>query len=67
MWFAALGSYQGAPWLVNLADKLLEGSPAVMRLLDTKRYPFVRETADGSELVPPAMVKARLFHYDFTR
>ena len=28
MWFAALGSYQGAPWLVHFVDKLLEGSPA---------------------------------------
>ncbi|RYE99298.1 MAG: lipase maturation factor family protein, partial [Methanobacteriota archaeon] len=43
MWFAALGSYQSSPWIVSLADKLLEGEPAAYALLATDRFP-VRHT-----------------------
>ena len=59
MWFAALGSYQHAPWIVHLVDKILEGSPAVIALLDHGSYPF--------KASPPKLVRARLFSYDFTR
>ena len=34
MWFAALQpTYQGAPWIIQLVDKLLEGSPDVRALM----------------------------------
>ncbi|KAF4319681.1 hypothetical protein BBO99_00006317 [Phytophthora kernoviae] len=59
MWFAALGDYQGAPWLVHLVAKLLEGSHDVKELLDTTQDPFV----DG----PPDAIRAQLYYYDFTR
>lgn len=61
-WFAALGSYQREPWLVNLVDKLLVGGDSaadVIRLLDTDQYPF--------KLHPPRLIRATLYHYDFTR
>lgn len=59
MWFAALGDYNGAPWLVHLVNKLLEGSGDVKALLDTNRDPFPDE--------PPQAIRARLYYYDFTR
>jgi hypothetical protein len=50
MWFAALGSYQTNPWFVNLAVRLLEGSPEVAALLESNPFPnqaprFIRATA----------------------
>ena len=33
MWFAALGNYQGAPWLIHLCDKIMEGSDSAWSLL----------------------------------
>ncbi|DBA01864.1 TPA: hypothetical protein N0F65_006012, partial [Lagenidium giganteum] len=59
MWFAALGDYQGAPWIVHLVDKLLEGSPDVKALLDPARDPFPS--------APPDAVRVHLHYYDFTR
>lgn len=59
MWFAALGDYNSAPWLVHLVQKLLEGSSDVKELLDTHRDPF--------PVAPPQAVRARLYYYDFTR
>jgi hypothetical protein len=62
MWFAALGSYQSAPWLVHLVDKLLEGSQPVMRLLDMNRLPRVKHDEP-----PFSEIRARRYSYDFTR
>ncbi|GLD95548.1 hypothetical protein PINS_up004225 [Pythium insidiosum] len=59
MWFAALGDYQGAPWIVHLAHKLLEGSRDVKALLDESRDPFPQ--------TPPVMIRAQLYYYDYTR
>ncbi|ETM44629.1 hypothetical protein L914_10137 [Phytophthora nicotianae] len=59
MWFAALGDYHSAPWLVNLVAKLLEGSRDVKELLDTTRDPFPD--------APPDAIRAQLYYYDFTR
>ncbi|KAJ8524524.1 hypothetical protein ON010_g16593 [Phytophthora cinnamomi] len=59
MWFAALGDYQGAPWLVHLVARLLEGSPDVKELLDLTRDPFPD--------APPDAIRAQLYYYDFTR
>lgn len=56
MWFAALGDLWSNPWVVDLARRLLEGSPPVLRLLADD--PF-----DGE---PPAHVRAELYEYRFT-
>ena len=55
MWFAALGGYQTNPWFVNFMFRLLQGSPDVLRLL---------ETAPPGP--PPRFVRALLFDYSFT-
>ena len=36
MWFAALGDYRQNPWFVNFCERLLQGSPEVLALLDEK-------------------------------
>lgn len=40
MWFAALGTYQENPWLVQFCYRLLEGEKDVLNLLDRNRLPF---------------------------
>ncbi|HET7293459.1 MAG TPA: lipase maturation factor family protein [Vicinamibacteria bacterium] len=58
MWFAALrGSCEGAPWFHRFAERLEEGSPPVLALLDGNPFP------EG----PPARIRARLQDYRFTR
>ncbi|OQS01393.1 lipase maturation factor 2 [Achlya hypogyna] len=59
LWVAAQGEYNQAPWIVHLADKLLEGSATVKALLDTSRDPFPN--------TPPKRVRVQLYQYDFTR
>jgi hypothetical protein len=54
MWFAALDPRRAQPWLVALLRRMLEGSPAVLRLLDD-------ETLLAK---PPRYV--RLVMYDYT-
>jgi len=56
MWFAALGSYQQNRWFVNFMIKLLEGEPAVLRLLQYNPFPQA----------PPKYIRARVFLYEFT-
>jgi len=56
MWFAALGNYQSNPWFVNMAVRLLEGSPAVTGLLESNPFP-------GQ---PPRFVRAMLYEYKFS-
>ena len=56
MWFAALSTCEENPWLVAFLDRLLEGSPAVERLL--LRNPFPTH--------PPRYVRAVLYDYRFT-
>jgi hypothetical protein len=56
MWFAAMGPPERYPWIVDLVARLLEGDRATLKLL--RRSPF----AD----TPPALVRARLYHYRFT-
>jgi hypothetical protein len=57
MWFAAMSSYDDEPWIVELANKLLRGEPAVKALLATDPFPDR----------PPHYVRARLYRYEFTR
>ena len=56
MWFAALGDYRENRWFVNFVIRLLQGEPAVLRLVAYN--PFPKE--------PPKFVRARLFRYRFT-
>ena len=56
MWFAALGSYPQNPWVLRFAERLLEGSPDVLRLL--ARNPF----ADA----PPKFIRVMVDDYHFS-
>ena len=56
MWFAALGSYQHNPWLVNLCVRLLQGMPVVLDLIEKNPFP-------GK---PPRYIRAQLYEYHFT-
>ena len=56
MWFAALSDYRQNPWFVNFAIRLMEGEPAVLRLLRDNPFPGA----------PPKYVRARLYLYHFT-
>jgi predicted DCC family thiol-disulfide oxidoreductase YuxK len=56
MWFAALGTCQENPWFVSFLGRLLEGEPAVLRLLRTNPFPSH----------PPQFVRASFFDYRFT-
>jgi lipase maturation factor 1 len=56
MWFAALGRVENNPWFVAFLQRLLEGSPAVLDLLDGD--PF-----DGAR---PKFVRALVDDYTFT-
>jgi hypothetical protein len=67
MWFAALGSYQHQPWVISLVDRVLEGSPAVLALLDRERYPFRRLDEGRAVLLAPRALRANLYRYDLQR
>ncbi len=56
LWFASLGSWQAAPWVVLAEERLLEGSPSVLKLF--RSDPFHRK--------PPSMVRTVLYKYWFT-
>jgi hypothetical protein len=56
MWFAALGSYQNNRWFVDFAVRLLQGQPAVLRLLSHNPFPGA----------PPKYVRAQVYSYTFT-
>lgn len=56
MWFAALGDYRTNPWFVAFVERVLEGSPQVLALLD--KNPF----ADH----PPRYVRAVTYEYRFS-
>jgi hypothetical protein len=56
MWFAALGDYRSDPWTVQLMVKLLQGSPAVLRLFAKNPFPAS----------PPRYVRALVYDYSFT-
>jgi hypothetical protein len=56
MWFLPLSPIYGEGWFVPFLGRLLEGDPAILRLL--RRNPFPAH--------PPRYVRARLFHYRFS-
>lgn len=56
MWFAALGDYSNNRWFVRFSVRLLEGSPAVLSLLESNPFPTS----------PPTYIRARLYEYRFT-
>ena len=56
MWFAALGDYRTNSWFVAFAERLLEGSPEVLALLEKNPFPER----------PPRYVRARTYDYRFS-
>jgi lipase maturation factor len=56
LWFASLGPWQQSSWVVRAQKRLIEGSPAVLRL-------FRRDPFQGK---PPALVRTVLWQYWFT-
>ncbi|MBI4021991.1 MAG: lipase maturation factor family protein [Candidatus Andersenbacteria bacterium] len=58
MWFASFSPQAREVWFFRLADKLLHGEPAVLKLLARDGNPF----SDA----PPAYIRARLYRYRFT-
>jgi predicted DCC family thiol-disulfide oxidoreductase YuxK len=56
MWFAALGDFRASPWFSGFMERLLQGSPDVLALLD--RNPFPDR--------PPRYLRAVRYEYWFT-
>lgn len=56
MWFAALGNVGQNPWFTHFMERLLQGSPDVLALLQTNPFPEA----------PPRYIRARLYEYTFT-
>ena len=56
MWFAALGRYQDNPWFAGLMQRLLEGSPEVLDLLEHNPFPDIA----------PRSLRAVLYRYRFS-
>ena len=56
MWFAALENYQQNPWFGNFCERLLQGSPEVLALLEINPFPKH----------PPRYIRAEFYKYEFT-
>jgi hypothetical protein len=56
MWFAALGSINHTPWLINLLNALAYNSPGVVGLFESNPFP---ET-------PPDFFRINAYYYNFT-
>jgi hypothetical protein len=56
MWFLPLSPFYGESWFVPFLVRLLQGDPAILRLLRGNPFP------DG----PPLWIRARLFRYRFS-
>ena len=56
MWFAALSNYRQNPWFVGFALRLLQGSPAVLALMEKNPFPEH----------PPRYIRAMAYEYTFT-
>ncbi len=55
MWFASLSDVRRETWFLRFCERLLQGSPAVLRLLEGAPYP-----------APPRYVRAVSWDYRFT-
>ena len=53
MWFAALGSYDYNPWIINLAYQLLNNSTEVIELIAHNPFPDA----------PPKFIRALKYRY----
>ncbi|XP_067284168.1 lipase maturation factor 2b [Pseudorasbora parva] len=60
MWQAAQEGHDQSPWFTGLIQRLLQGKPEVVSLLqvDEAQHPFSQK--------PPALIKAKLYNYHFT-
>ncbi|KAI7791978.1 lipase maturation factor 2b [Triplophysa rosa] len=60
MWQAAQGGHNESLWFTSLVQRLLQGKPQVVGLLqaDEAQYPFSKK--------PPTFIKANLYKYHFT-
>ncbi|XP_052436111.1 lipase maturation factor 2-like [Carassius gibelio] len=60
MWQAAQEGSDTRPWFTGLLQRLLQGKPEVVGLLqvDEVQYPFSKK--------PPVFIKAKLYNYHFT-
>ena len=56
MWFAALGRAEDNPWFLHFLERLLDGSPSVLGLLEENPFPHGR----------PRLVRALSDRYTFT-
>jgi len=56
MWFAALSDFREQPWFLSLCQRILQGSPPVLRLLERNPFP----------LGPPRFLRAVVYDYRFT-
>ena len=56
MWFAALGNVRQNPWFLNFCERLLQGSPDVLDLLENNPFPNH----------PPRYIRAVFYDYQFT-
>jgi len=56
LWFASLGTVSDNTWVINVEERLLENSPAVLRLFRSNPFP-------GK---PPVAVRAVVWQYWFT-
>ena len=56
MWFAALGNSRQNPWFANFCERLLQGSPEVLALLEKNPFPNH----------PPRYLRAEFYDYHFT-
>jgi hypothetical protein len=56
LWFAAMEPAQSSPWVIRFVQKLLDGSPAVLKLLEHNPFPDA----------PPKYIRAFAYDYHFT-
>ncbi len=56
MWFAALGSCQRNPWFIRFQERLLQGTPEVLRLLESNPFPSS----------PPRYIRSTKYNYRFS-
>ena len=56
LWFASLGPWQQSPWVIRAQERLVDGTPSVLRL-------FRRDPFNGK---PPTLVRTVRYQYWFT-